>query len=135
MPKEYDPIINNSHNISYLGEINKIAEINEIYKCSDIFCIPGTMGLGINHALYWGLPVITCKAVWHNPEIFYLKNNINGYLVEDREELISKINLLATQEKKLAEVAESAKKLIRKEASVEKMYTGFYKAIEYLSKK
>lgn len=134
MSYEYNLIINDSHNILYLGEINETTKINEIYKCSDIFCIPGTNGLGINHALYWGLPVIAFSTVWHNPEIYYLKDNINGFLVNNRDELINKINYLATDKKKLTEISENAKDLIRKEASVNKMFSGFYNAIEYLSK-
>ncbi|QKG80232.1 glycosyltransferase family 4 protein [Tenuifilum thalassicum] len=134
MNESFLKIINNSKNIIYLGEIYDIYQINEIYKCSDIFCIPGTNGLGINHALYWGLPVITLKTVWHNPEIFYLKNGVNGYLVNDKYELKDKICYLFKNPDELNKMKRNAKKIIIREANVEKMFMGFYQAINYLEK-
>ncbi len=59
--------------IRYLGEIYDKTALSKIYWISDIFCIPGANGLGLNEAMFWGLPCLTLKAL-HGPEIWYLKN-------------------------------------------------------------
>ena len=50
-------IIEKNKQIIYLGE--RYTDVNDFFKIADIFCIPGINGLGINQAMYWGLPVLT----------------------------------------------------------------------------
>lgn len=73
--------IGKRNNIKYMGKVIDQFKVNQYFKAADVFCIPGTCGLGINHAFYWGLPVITEK-VLHSPEIDYLENGSNGFLCE-----------------------------------------------------
>jgi len=53
----------NPSNTTYLGEIHdpQNVKISKIFSMSDIFCIPGHVGLGLNQAMYWGLPTVTEK--------------------------------------------------------------------------
>lgn len=123
--------INDSKNILYFGELYE--NIDEIYKLSDVFCIPGTNGLGINHAMFWGLPVLTTN-VRHNPEIYYLKNGINGFILNSATELEEKIIELFKNSSELIRLSENAAEIIRKEASVELMAKGFIDSFNYLNR-
>ena len=54
-----------------------------IFAISDIFLNPGLTGLGILDAFSAGLPFITMSDSLHSPEIYYLKNGFNGYIVKN----------------------------------------------------
>src|SRR5262249_53130942 len=72
----------NSRNTVYLGEVHdpNNLQISKLCKMADICAIPGHVGLGLNQAFYWGLPVIT-EEDNHPPEILYLKPGRNGFIV------------------------------------------------------
>lgn len=126
----------NKKNTIYLGKIydSQNIQISKIFKMADIFCIPGEVGLGLNQAFYWGLPVITEDCPFQPPEMSYLKNNINGYKVPDNDltELKNKILLLLNDEKKRMEFSKNARKEILENASIEKMFIGFKECIDSL---
>jgi glycosyltransferase involved in cell wall biosynthesis len=132
IPEELFEKIKYSKNIIYFGEVYK--DIDDFFKLSDIFCIPGTNGLGINHAMFWGLPVLTLN-VKHNPEIFYLKNGINGYILDTPIDLFDKIKELFENEKEQKRLSINAYKIIREEASIEVMAKGFIDSLNYLKRK
>jgi len=60
----------------------------EIFSMADLCVIPGHVGLGLNQALFYGLPVVTMEGK-QPPEIAYLHHGQNGYIVPpaDRKEL------------------------------------------------
>ena len=119
-------------NITYLGEL--YGSVNEIFKMADIFCIPGTNGLGINQAMYWGLPVLTIEG-FQNPEIVYVKNGETGFILKNKSELWEKITQLLNDDDLLAKMSKRSKEVIIDEASVEKMFSGFINSIEYVDNK
>ncbi len=115
-------------NILYLGEIHdpKNKQISKLFKASDLFCIPGDVGLGLNQAFYWGLPVVT-EAGLQPPEIHYLSEGKNGFIVPENDisALKEKILLLLNDDSLRTEFSRNAKEHIIKEASTEKMFQGF----------
>jgi len=123
-------------NILYLGPIHdpKDVQISKIFKMSDIFCIPGDVGLGLNQAFYWGLPVVT-EAGLQPPEINYLRHGRNGYIVpeNDVDELRNKILLLLHDKNLLRDFSVRAREDILRDASVEKMFQGFRECFSFLS--
>lgn len=131
---EYEKLIGESKNIIYLGSIYDDIHINEIFKLSDLFCIPGTNGLGVNQAMYWGLPCLALD-VRHSPEIIYVEQNKTGFIVKDEDELATYLKLMLTDDQLLKKFSENAKKNIIEKASVEGMFQGFLKAIEYVNGK
>ena len=122
-------------NMTYLGEIYDAVQINEIFKFSDIFCIPGKVGLGLNQAFYWGLPVVT-EDVRHSPEIAYLCEGENGFLVGegDTGALAAKINEILESDEAYLRYSENARATILREANIDKMCDGFVEAIRYVRK-
>jgi glycosyltransferase involved in cell wall biosynthesis len=127
----------NPKNSIYLGEIHdpENREISRIFKMADICAIPGHVGLGLNQAMYWGLPVITEEGL-QPPEIFYLKDGRNGFIVpsNDISALKEKILYLANNETALAEFSRNARDDIRRHASIEGMFQGFLNCVNYASK-
>lgn len=126
-------IVNRNRHIYYLGPIYDVKKVNEIFKMSDIFSIPGHIGLGLNHAFYWGLPVIT-EDVSHAPEIVYLKHGENGFIGPkgDVDRLKEKIIFLSENKEVLKRFSENAEREIRKNGSIDKMFEGFRKAINFV---
>lgn len=116
-------------NVINLGEVHdpQNIKISKIFKMADIFSIPGHIGLGINQAMYWNLPVVTEEG-GQPPEIHYLIDGKTGYLVKDNdiEELKNKILYLIDNEKIRLEFGNNAHRRILKLASIENMYEAFY---------
>lgn len=124
--------IENFKQIKYFGEIYDKVELSEIYWVSDIFCIPGTNGLGLNEAMFWGLPCITLN-VRHSPEIWYLKHNENGYILNDDNELKETIINLSMDEKLLKRMSNRSREIILSEGHINNMYSGFEAVLESLN--
>ena len=80
-----------------------------------------------------GLPVVTTSIQHHHPEIIYLHNGINGYILNDNSpEALQKVILkLCNNPDKLSELSLMAKKIILTEANIDKMYKGFLNSFKY----
>jgi glycosyltransferase involved in cell wall biosynthesis len=120
-------------NVVYLGEVYDPGnmKISKIFKMADIFLMPGHVGLGINQAFYWSLPVITEKGN-QPPEVHYLISGRNGYLVEedDLEGLKEKVLFLLENDQERIRLGENARKDILENASMEGMFAGFLQNIQ-----
>jgi len=123
-------------NIIYLGEIHdpQNLRISKVFKMADLFCIPGDVGLGLNQAFYWGLPVVTEEG-FQPPEIHYLTVGRNGFIVPENDitELKNKILLLLRDDQLRAEFSSNARADILREGSVENMFRGFLDCVTALS--
>ena len=134
--EEQQQKVNASEKIMYLGPVYDEYKINSVFKMADIFCIPGTNGLGLNQAMYWGLPVVTMEGK-HAPEIIYLKNGINGFITSenDVDALQKKLQMLAGNKKLIASLSKQAELTMQKEGNISNMFDGFMKAINFVLKK
>ena len=121
------------NHIIYFNERVDPVGINEIFKLSDIFVHPGAIGLSLNQAFYWGLPVIT-EDVLHGPEIIYLKDKENGFIVpyNDKKTFKAKIKMLFSDKKLKKQFSQSARNTIIKEANIAIMAHGFVTAFNEL---
>lgn len=112
------------NNIYYLGPVYDKLRMAEIFSMSDIYCVPGALGLGIIEALYWGLPVLT-MAVNHGPEAYYLRNGSNSIIAKDVQELKQMIRDILFDDKKRNLFSDNARKVYQEEATLDKMFDGF----------
>ena len=112
-------------NIHYLGPIYDKVRMAEVFSMADLYCVPGALGLGIVEALYWGLPVLTL-AVNHGPEAYYLRNGLNCLIATDKYELEIMLLDLLTDDLKRKSFSDYARKVFREEATIDKMFEGFY---------
>lgn len=126
----------NPANTIYLGEVHdpKNIQISKLCKMADVCVIPGHVGLGINQAFYFGLPVVTEEGD-HPPEIAYLKPGRNGFIVPRNDLAASKdrILFLLDNDEVRARFSQQAREDIMAEASIEGMYSGFEKCVVYLT--
>ena len=122
---------------TFLGAIFDPVKVNEIYKMSDVFVMPGGVGLAINHALYHGMPVLI-EDVHHSPEAYYLKPGENGFIFNeaDAKDMAQKVEVLLHDEKTYQKFSDNAYKTVSEgEANFNKMIDGFKQAIQYVEQK
>ena len=126
----------NPRNTVYLGEVHDALDlqISKLCKMADVCAIPGHVGLGLNQAFYWGLPVVT-EEDDHPPEVFYLKPGRNGFIVprDDLAALKERILFLLDNNDIRAQFSRHARQDILREASIEGMFSGFKQCVDYLS--
>jgi glycosyltransferase involved in cell wall biosynthesis len=101
---------------------------------ADLFSIPGHVGLGLNQAFYWGLPVVTEDGL-QPPEIHYLVDGRNGFIVPNNDlgQLKEKIVYLLKNDDVRKQFSRNAGSDIRENGSVERMFQGFRKCVEMVS--
>jgi glycosyltransferase involved in cell wall biosynthesis len=123
----------NARNTIYLGEVHDPGDIqiSKIFKMADLFSLPGHAGLGLNQAFYWGLPVVT-EAGRHPPEIHYLLDGRNGYIVPENDvrELRRKILHLLNDDGTREEFSQNARADILTHGSIANMFHGFKACID-----
>jgi len=127
----------NPNNTRYFGEVHdpENRQISRIFKMADVCSIPGHVGLGLNQAFFWGLPMVT---EWGNqpPEIEYLRDGENGFIVpeDDRRTLRDRLLLLIDNDEERRRMSENARRDILTYASIEGMFVGFLSCVQYLSR-
>ena len=125
----------NPRNTRYLGEVQDAQNlgISKLCKMADVCAIPGHVGLGLNQAFYWGLPVVT-EECNHPPEIGYLRHGRNGFIVPDGDldGLQERLLYLLDNDRVRAEFSRHAREDILANASIEGMYSGFKSCVDYL---
>jgi len=127
----------NPDNTRYLGEVHdsRNLAISKLCKMGDVCAIPGHVGLGLNQAFYWGLPVVT-EECEHPPEIHYLKPGRNGFIVprNDLTSLKDRIMYLLDNDSVRADFSRNSREDIMREASIERMFSGFRECVEYMTR-
>lgn len=104
----------------------------DLLVSSDIFCLPGAVGLSIIDAFYCGLPFVT-EDSYLSAEMMYLKDGVNGFVVppNDIETLTSKLQLLLDDNDLRHKFSTTALLEAQTNASIEKMSTGFRDALQH----
>lgn len=131
--KEDEERIKQLPRIQYLGPIFNQKIVCEYYKLSDVFVMPGAIGLAVNQSFFYGTPVII-EDVEQGPEAYYLKDGVNGFYYKKGNviDLMEKIyTVLKNENFKL--FSKNARQTILEEASSLKMLKGFIDAINYVS--
>lgn len=133
IPSHLERRMSTQDNIRVMGAIYAPQIINEIFKMSDVFCMPGAIGLAINQAFHYGLPVVA-EDVAHGPEGHYLKPGSNGFLFRagDHRDMMEKVTLLCHNDEMRNAFAASARKTIIEEGSMDGMFRGFLEAVKYV---
>lgn len=127
----------NLKNVYFLGEILNDEETGKWIYASDAFVMPGRLGLSVVHAFCYGTPVISQKKVDHHGEgIGYIKDGINGFLVEDGDinELAEKMFAIICDSQLAQDLRVNALATASTECSIKNMLKGFESALLYLDK-
>jgi glycosyltransferase involved in cell wall biosynthesis len=122
----------------YLGEIHDPdnRRIAEIFSMADVCAIPGHVGLGLNQALFYGLPVVTMEGA-QPPEICNLRHGRNGYMVpkDDYAQLRDRIFSLLDDDSLRARFSAAAREDFLENASIERMFSGFKACLDFVMAK
>jgi glycosyltransferase involved in cell wall biosynthesis len=123
------------NNIYKLGPIYG-DERFDILTVSDVYCLPGAVGLSIIDAFYCGLPFVTEEGD-ESAEIMYLKNGVNGFIVPrgNIKELAEKLLALLDNDNLREQFSKAAKQEIEKNGSMEQLGVGFRNALIFATKK
>lgn len=116
-------------NLYYLGQ-KYGDEGNEVWAIGDVFSIPVSVGLGLNEAIFWGMPTVTMEG-FQPPEIYYLKEGKTGFITKDEAEYKERLLALLRDESHLAYMQQECAKEYEQEVSIACMYKGFIDAIKY----
>ena len=127
--KELQAKFDSASNLYYFGQ-RYGEEGNEIWAMGDVFSIPVSVGLGINEAIFWGMPIITMQG-FQPPEIYYLKEGKTGYICRNEQEYKERLLEVLSDESLLMKLKQGCKIEYEKEVSIERMYQGFADAIEH----
>lgn len=128
-------------NIIELGPIYNMDKLSKIFSIADVFCIPGHIGLGVNEAFMYGIPVITeyiynKKSLISSEPYMLIEDGINGYYYDGtKEDLNTKMELLLYNDYIRKEMSKNARKKYEDTAKIEYMFNGFMKSVEYVQKK
>jgi glycosyltransferase involved in cell wall biosynthesis len=127
----------NPANTFYLGEVHdsENRQISRIFKMADICSIPGHVGLGLNQAFYWGLPMVTEQGN-QPPEIEYLRDGENGFIVaeDDRAALRDRLLFLLDNDEQRNRMSANARRDILENASIEGMFQGFLSCVSAIAR-
>lgn len=114
-------------NMYYLGELYG-AEIDAVYNAADVFSTPGHIGLALNQALFWGLPVMLLEG-HHAPEIYYMRNGDTGFIASTVELFREKALALLADDEEIHRMSVCCRKVYAEQIGIDKMYAGFRDAI------
>lgn len=122
--KENDKII-------WHGTLTNEYDIAPIMKRANFVFVPGLSGLSINHAFAYGRPYFTLQSIGHGPEIAYLNDNENGFILSGNiDSDVEKIKSFLLNQEKMKSFSLSAIEK-SKENSVEKWVLNMKSALTH----
>jgi glycosyltransferase involved in cell wall biosynthesis len=106
----------------------------DLLASADVFCLPGAVGLSIVDAFYCGLPLVTDDGD-ESPEIMYLKDGINGFVVPrgDVQQLAARLDLLLRDDDLREQFSREARKEIATNGHIDTMCRGFLQALQFVN--
>ena len=124
---------NCDNRIVHLGPLYGIDVIDLLCSC-EVFCIPGAIGLSIVDAMFCGLPVVT-ERVDHGPEIMYLRDGENGYMVQkgDYKALAERICLLLENDNLRLRFSSKAREEIVTNGHIDNLCKGILQCLQKMT--
>ncbi len=120
--------------VSMPGGVHEEAQLARYYLCSDLAVSAGYVGLMVNHAFMYGVPVLTNDDLWsHSPEIAMIEPGATGefFIAGDLVSLAEHAVELLRDRAKLAAMRTRCLRLIDEEYNEQIMATCFDDAVRY----
>ena len=118
-------------NLNWLGAIYEEGELASWFLSADYFIYPGAIGLSLNHAMAYALPIITHDDKKKQmPEFFFLKESINGLLYESGNIESLKDLLISLSTVENSDLSNNAYKTMHHTYSFEKMVQNFINCLK-----
>ena len=119
--------------VHFLGALTAWADSGPYLYASDLMLMPGYLGLSVNHAFAFGVPVVSRQAPegirYHSPEVEYVRHGENGLLCawDDPAGLLRGVEqVLAKQE----QFSHRARTYARQELTIDRMVDGLEAAVQ-----
>lgn len=108
-------------------------DVLDLLRSADVYCIPGAIGLSIVDAMYCGLPVVT-EDVLHGPEIMYLRDGENGFMVPrgDIRALASRLSLLLADDGLRVRMSARARHEIATRGHIDELCKGVLDCVQFV---
>lgn len=122
--------------VEFLGTITETQQLAPYLYAADLLLNPGYLGLSVNQAFTFGLPVVAQEAPheqrFHSPEIAYVRSGENGMLApwNDAEELVKAVQTVLDQRESFSE---SARRFAETHLMLDRMVDGLVEATRYAS--
>ena len=116
------------------GAVFDERELALYYMCADLAVCPGAIGLMVNHAFMYGVPVLTSDKIWlHGPEIAMVRHRQTGMLFADMDQqsYVQCAARLLGDAQELARMGRECLQLIEDEYNERVMAKAFDEAVAY----
>lgn len=123
------------------GAIYDEKELSKILYISDLVINPGYVGLNVNHAYCFNIPIFTFNqgkyGPFHSPEIEYVKNFETGFFAEPYNySQLADLIIKYLSDKELQEtIYYNIEHLIKNKITIDNMLDGFRECFDYLKPK
>ena len=120
--------------VLWVGAVFDEVDLAPWFLNADLFVYPGAIGLSLNHAMAYGLPVVTHDNPANQmPEFFYLKEGENGFLFqEENADSLTKKLLEAMGHDQLEVVSSNASRQIMEKYTFDNMVNNFISGLSSL---
>jgi glycosyltransferase involved in cell wall biosynthesis len=104
----------------------------DLISASDVYCLPGAVGLSIVDAFHCGLPFVTEDGD-ESAEIMYLRDGENGFVVPrgDTQALADRLLSLLDDEELRARFSANARREVAQAAHIDRLCEGFESALAF----
>jgi glycosyltransferase involved in cell wall biosynthesis len=122
-------------NVRFLGPLNDWRESAPFVYCSDVMVMPRYLGLAINHAFCFGVPVVSQLGPpgvrFHGPEVDYVRTGENGILAahDDPDSLHRAVEEVLQNQ---ADFSKSALRYARTCLRADQMLDGIEEALRFV---
>ena len=126
-------LYNLENNIFLVGQIYEEDLLAPYFLTSKVFVHTYAIGLSINHAFGYGLPIITHNdSRLHGPEIVLFKENHNGlsYINNNTDDLVFKIMKLLSDDDKCILFGSNALDLVSSKYNTDLMAKNFFQIVQ-----
>jgi glycosyltransferase involved in cell wall biosynthesis len=126
------------NNVKFYGAIYDDVLIGKYLYCSELLLNPGYLGLSVNHAFAFEIPVFsfakTEKGPFHSPEVEYVIDKKTGFLIDglDTKKMCDAIIDYLGNNELREKIRENISELNKDKCNIVKMYNGFEDAINYV---
>lgn len=119
---EIKPDFGQYQNVYDFGKVYNRELKNDLFKLSDIYFQPAWLGLSVVEAMAYGKPIFSFrrnKDLHQCVEYFYVKNNYNGKIFENSDEIVSYLETIDHEE--INRLGQNAKSFVKENLSMKQM--------------
>jgi glycosyltransferase involved in cell wall biosynthesis len=120
--------------VRFTGGVFDDATLTRYYLSSELAISPGYVGLMVNHAFMYGLPVLTNDNLWsHSPEVAMIQPGETGAWFKDNDvnDFADKAVEMLGNPQELARMRENCRRMIASEYNERHMADVFDQAVRY----